>query len=255
LSTDGKTLLASSSDRVYAWAYDAASVNVSGSSRTLVVGMSNSGHTTRTLLLSPRVPGMLLVSRGSDSNEDQNAIDISSGHCQLKAFDIEKLGDDSQPYDFTTHGRILGWGLRNSVGVAEDPVTGGIWSVENSVDQLGRNGIDIHQDNPGEELNFHGYLNGSTENQGGNYGYPRCYALWETEGFPLLGTMSTGNQFAISGANSITDKTCAMDYVPPRLTFPAHTAPLDIKFAADGSGAFVTFHGSCKNTISNLLNS
>ena len=110
--------------------------------------MSNSDHTTRTLLLSQRSPGLLLVSRGSDSNEDSDAKNKATGHSQLKAFDITKVGD--QPYDFASQGTLLGWGLRNSVGVAEEPLTGGIWSVENSVDQMKRNGVDIHQDNPGE---------------------------------------------------------------------------------------------------------
>jgi glucose/arabinose dehydrogenase len=214
--------------------------------------MANSDHVTRTLLLSHKTPGIMIVSRGSASNVDARATDITSGHSQLKAFDIGALRDDSPPYDFTTQGTLLGWGLRNSAGVAEHPVTGGIWSVENSVDQLRRNNADIHQDNPGEELNFHGYLNGTTEGQGGNYGYPDCYALWATSGFPNPGSLKTGDQFAVSQTDGLNDATCASRYVAPRLTFEAHTAPLDIKFNSDGSMAFVTFHGSCRSSISTM---
>jgi glucose/arabinose dehydrogenase len=230
---------------VYAWTYDPATGKV-GEKTTLVTNMSNSDHTSRTLLLSQKSPGLLIVSRGSASNIDAEAADKASGHSQLKAFDIGALKSGSQPYDFKTAGTLLGWGLRNSVGVAEHPVTGGIWTVENSADQLKRNNVDIHQDNPGEELNFHGYLNGSTENQGGNYGYPNCFALWKTAGFPDLGGLKTGDQFSLTQSNTLSDSICNGQYVSPRLTFQAHVAPLDIKFNKDGSLALVTFHGSCK---------
>lgn len=113
----------------------------------------------------------------------------------------------------------MGWGLRNSVGVAEHPVTGGIYSVENSADQIERTGTDIHQDNPGEEMNYHGFLNDSTEDQDGNYGYPDCFALWGIDGFPDKGNMTVGSQFTLNPSDTLNDTTCAQDRVPPRLTF------------------------------------
>ncbi|KAI5467649.1 soluble quino protein glucose/sorbosone dehydrogenase [Mariannaea sp. PMI_226] len=256
LSDDGRTLYASTTNEVYSWSYNAADVSVSTSSRqTLVTNMTNEGHTTRTILLSQKHPDYLVVSRGSNSNSDEEAADRASGHSQLRAFNITALQTTNQnedkakkPYEFLD-GKLLGWGLRNSVGVAEHPSTGGIWTVENSVDNLRRHGKDIHQDNPGEELNFHGYLNGSSEHQGGNYGYPVCYTVWSTKGFPDLGDLTTGDQFAADedDTNLITiqdDGECNTKYVPPELAFQAHTAPLDIKFNENGTKAFVTFHGS-----------
>ena len=118
--------------------------------RTLVAGMTTEDHTTRTLLLSQKADNLLLISRGSTSNIDTLAEDLSSGHSQLKAFDLSNVTDSG--YQFDTEGLRLGWGLRNSVGVAEHPDTGGIYSVENSVDQIMREGRDVHQDNPGEEM-------------------------------------------------------------------------------------------------------
>jgi glucose/arabinose dehydrogenase len=205
--------------------------------------MSNNDHTTRTLLMSAKKPGILVVSRGSNANIDTAAEDITTGHSQIKAFDVSNLTSTSQPYDFKSNGRLLGWGLRNSVGVAEEPLTGGIYSVENSADQIERDGVDIHQNNPGEEMNYHGFLNSSTENQGGNYGYPFCFALWNTS-IPDLGTMTIGSQFTLSQNTSINDTFCAAERVPPRLTFQAHMAPLDIIFLPNGTEAFVSFHGS-----------
>lgn len=244
LSPDGKTLYASTADKVYSWSYDGSGATVGDTNRTLITNMSNTDHTTRTLLLSKKSPGILLVSRGSASNIDEAAISQSSGHSQLRAFDIGSLDDNSGPLSFPTQGRMLGWGLRNSVGVAEEPVTGGIWTVENSADQLRRNNVDIHTDNPAEKLNFHGHLSDSNNGQGGNYGYPSCFAVWSTEGFPDIGNMTTGDQFTLTPSRTLNDTTCNSAYVPPRLSFQAHTAPLDIKFTPDGSEAFVTFHGS-----------
>lgn len=210
--------------------------------------MSNTDHTTRTLLLPRLQPDIIIVSRGSDSNEDADAEDIDSGHSQLRTFNLTGLSSSSDPYDFLD-GDVLGWGLRNSVGVAEEPKHGGIWSVENSVDEMRRNGEDIHLDNPGEELNFHGFANGSAgylDDLGGNYGYPLCYAIWGTADFPDLGDLKTGDQFPGAETSTLSDESCNADYVAPRLTFQAHTAPLDILFNKDGSHAFVSFHGSCK---------
>lgn len=243
LSVDGQTLYVSNSDQVYAFQYDASGPKVSDTNQTLVTGMSNDDHTTRTLLISQKAPGLLLVSRGSNSNIDLDAEVLSTGHSQLKAFDLSNITSDSEPYDFITGGKLLGWGLRNSVGVAEEPLTGGIYTVENSADEIDRNGVDIHQNNPGEEMNFHGYLNGSTEHQGGNYGYPNCFALWNTS-IPDVGELVTGSQFVLDPNNTVNDAFCASERVPPTLTFQAHMAPLDIKFLSNGTEAFVSFHGS-----------
>ncbi|KND86449.1 hypothetical protein TOPH_08923 [Tolypocladium ophioglossoides CBS 100239] len=247
LSADGSTLYASSSSRVFAWAYDAKAGAVGDANRTVVANMSSTDKTTRTLLASRRQPGVLVVSRGTVDDGDAAAGNKASGHAQIRAFDVGRLGARDAAYDFGD-GAVLGWGLRNSVGVAEDPATGGIWSVENSVDVLTRAGVDIHSDNPAEELNYHGRLNDSAtaKDQGGNYGFPLCYALWNTTGFPDLGALKTGDQVPgpAGEVKKLSDASCNTDYVPPRLAFQAHTAPLDIKFNADGSKAFITFHGS-----------
>jgi len=203
--------------------------------------MNNSGHITRTLMMSQKEPGMIVVSRGSDANYDAAASVLEFGHSQIRAFNISNLTATSPPYDFTTQGVRLGWGLRNSVGVAEEPTTGAIYSVENSADQMHRGGVDIHDDNPGEEMNFHGYLN-NTEPRG-NYGYPNCFALWSTD-IPDPGAMTVGSQFALVQNSSVNDTFCNKDILGPRLTFQAHTAPLDIIFQPNGSEAYISFHGS-----------
>ncbi|KAI4280397.1 MAG: hypothetical protein L6R38_004492 [Xanthoria sp. 2 TBL-2021] len=247
LSRDGSTLYASTPEAVYSWSYDPTQSTVSGNNRTLIDNMDNDGHTTRTLLLSDKINGTLVVSRGSSSNVDLDAVRMSSGHCQLKAFDINDVGDTA--YDFNEDGVLLGWGLRNSVGVVEHPDTGGIYSVENSVDEIMREGEDVQQDNPGEEMNFHGYLNG-TENapQGSNYGYPYCFSAWAPEDLPQNENIKIGTQFAMGEQNNTINDTFCAGQTPPRLTFQAHMAPLDIKFNSSGAEAWVSFHGSWDRT-------
>ncbi|CCC06624.1 hypothetical protein SMACR_00649 [Sordaria macrospora] len=293
LSVDGKTLYASTSNSVYSWAYDAEAVSVSDekSPKTLISNMTNvgGGHSTRTLLLSRKQPGILLVSRGSGSNLDNGATDHSSGISQIRAFDISDPnlstsgGGGGKVYDYPSEGWTIGWGLRNSVGVAEEPNTGGIYSVENSADGIRRFDVDIHEDSPGEEMNYHGVLrvpsssssSDTTQGQGGgNHGYPYCLALYNSSTpspFPSLGNLKTGSQFthdstpysipflpSSSDSSSVpqakpinitaSDTSCSSaNFVPPRLTFPAHTAPLDIKFSNKNNNrtlAYITFHGS-----------
>jgi glucose/arabinose dehydrogenase len=221
LSEDGKTLYASTSNQVLSWDYDAAAASLSNK-RVLIQNMSNADHVTRTLLLSRKQPGLLLVSRGSGENMDDTALQMSSGVSQIRIFNITNMTND-QIYDFPSQGQMLGWGLRNSVGVAEEPVHGGIYSVENSVDNIQRMDTDIHQDDPGEEMNFHGTLSGSNTLHGGNYGYPSCFALWSTK-VPSLGNMTVGSQFALNPDSTLNDTTCASDHIAPRLTLEVYPA-------------------------------
>lgn len=245
LSPDGKTLYASSSSAVYAWDYDASQGRNTSGPREIIGGMgSTDGHPTRTLLASRKVPGLLLVSRGSLENVDLSTLNISTGVSTIKAFNVTNITDSS--YNYAEDGLLLGWGLRNSVGVAEEPITGAIYSVENSVDNFNRSGESIHQNNPGEEMNFHGYLNGTeTDEQGGNYGYPTCFSAWNVSEIPDNENIQVGTQIAIGDQNStINDTFCREDRIAPRLTFQAHQAPLDIKFNDNGTAAWVAFHGS-----------
>lgn len=236
-------LYGSSHSNVYAWDYDASQGRNTSNARDIVQGMGDTeGHTTRTLLLSNKVPDLLLVSRGSQGNIDLQTLDVTTGVSTIKAFNISNV---TNAYNHASAGLLLGWGLRNSVGIAEEPVTGGVYSVENSVDNLERSGQTINENNPGEEMNFHGYLNGTkSNNQGGNYGYPSCFAAWNVTQIPDF-SGSTGSQFAIGDQNAtVNDTFCQNDRIAPRITFAAHMAPLDIKFNPHGTASWVTMHGS-----------
>jgi glucose/arabinose dehydrogenase len=189
---------------------------------------------------------MLAIARGSVSNIDFEAASLSSGHSQVRAFN---LNNRTGAYDYTSDGLRLGWGLRNEVGLAEHPGSGGIWGVENSADQQTRMGVDIHQNNPAEELNFFGYLNGTEyAKEGTNFGYPWCFSAWNVSELPDNTNISVGTQYAIdatsdSNNENRTDAYCA-EQTQASLVFQAHMAPLDIKFNDSGRQAWITFHGS-----------
>ena len=125
------------------------------------------------------------------------------------------------------------------------------WSVENSVDNLFRGSLDIHNSNPGEELNFHGYPNSTSEYFGDNFGYPGCFAIYDTsnvQNYP--GGAQVGLQMTGTALNSPdigrSDEQCRDEHTAPRVTFGSHLAPLDIKFkpGGEGSHAYIAFHGS-----------
>ncbi|CAK7231190.1 hypothetical protein SBRCBS47491_007847 [Sporothrix bragantina] len=252
LSSETGKLYASSSNDVFAWAYNGIEGAVRGSPQTIVTGMVNNDHVTRTLLFSKDPDAgktTLLVARGSNENLDLNTTDISVGRSQIRAFDVGSNATSQFPYDYATNGTVIGWGLRNSVGLAEEPTTNALYSVENSSDDLEREGVDIHNDNPGEELNFHGRISDRTSSTriGANFGYPTCFALWNSTNFPSLGSLIVGDQFVIDSSKNNSE--CSVNHIQPRLTFHAHMAPLDMIFTPNGSTAYISFHGSWDRAI------
>ncbi|KAF5579213.1 L-sorbosone dehydrogenase [Fusarium pseudocircinatum] len=251
LSKDGRRIYASSPKSVFSYSYEPGSGTLDKNSEKVVIdNMANDGHTWRSLLISQKNPDMLIVSRGSGLAKDPQSEVLSSGHAQIRAFNMSALNlslPDMKPYDFANDGVVLGWGLRNALGLAEHPVTGGIFSTENSYEVLTRDGKDVSVDNPGEEMNFHGYLNGSTESRGGNYGYPFCYSLWSVSTFPGNGRVKIGEQFGADRPSELsrrTDEECQRDYVAPVRVFQAQSASIGLGFNQDGTRAAIAFHGS-----------
>lgn len=238
LSHDGRSIYASSSATAFSWSYNSLAGTATNKT-SLVNGMDNPDHNTRTFLASQFIDQTLIISRGSNDNIDPGAAVLSSGRSQIRAFDLRNIPPSG--YDFGSIGRRLGRGLRNSVGVAEHPVTGGLYPVENSVDNMLRDGKDVHQDDPGEEMNFHGTLTNSRyAGQRGNYGYPDCFAAHNVAALPNNSNFRIGTHFTNSSA---LDYLCKST-MSPRLTFPANMAPLDIKFDQNEREAWVSFHGS-----------
>jgi glucose/arabinose dehydrogenase len=202
--------------------------------------MKTDGTVTRTLLLSRKAKNQLLVSRGSDENIDLSSVDVNGGESQIRIFDPSKA---NQKY---TDGITLAWGLRNAVGIAENPKDGGVWSADNNADNIQRDGREIHENNPAEELNYHGKL-GDDKNPhlNKNYGYPLCYGVWNVSDLPSAGSLQIGQQFAIAEENAThQDPFCNNNREAPRLVFQPHTSPIDLKFDNAGENLYVSLRGS-----------
>jgi glucose/arabinose dehydrogenase len=196
LTPDGKTLFVSSLTTVWSWSYDGTTGTVSNK-KVVIQNMRNGGfHLSRTLLVPKASPDTLLVQRGSDGNIDTPAAEIGTARSQIRAFSIAAIQSAAVDY---TKGEVLGWGLRNTVGMGEDP-RGGIWSVDNGVDDMTRDGKDIHHTNPCEELNYHGVVSNTSDSvRGGHFGYPDCFAVWDPTVLPgsLAQTLTVGQPFVI----------------------------------------------------------
>jgi glucose/arabinose dehydrogenase len=125
--------------------------------------------------------------------------------------------------------------------------------VENGRDNLARTdlGGDIHNDNPGEELNLF-------EAPGRFYGYPYCWTEFLLPSGVGLGTGTQWADPATQADGTHTDAWCrnTTNVVPPVLSMQAHSAPLDLSFYRGAAfpreyrgDAFVTFHGSWNRTV------
>ncbi|CAE6424975.1 unnamed protein product [Rhizoctonia solani] len=264
-------LYASSSDNVFRWEYDPSSVAVVGNPVTIASNMSNSDHTTRTLILQPQsgnTSRYLIITRGSESNLDEGAAQLSSGRSQIRRFALNSSLPSGTGWAWE-QGELLGWGLRNAVGIALSPDGDNLWEVENSSDNVLWRGVDVHQENPAEELNRISLSNISTTPDAQKfYGYPWCYTAWDSS---ALGASSfsfqTGSQFSIRNPPETPDDAwCSTDQnnIKPVLSMQSHSAPLDIVFynapsnTSEGystarsyavnttwnGSAFVSFHGS-----------
>ncbi|KAH8595286.1 hypothetical protein B0O99DRAFT_652353 [Bisporella sp. PMI_857] len=240
-SLDGKTLYASSMTQVYSWPYTASSKSV-GTRATVVTGMYSGGsHLTRTLLIAPQNPNLLVVSHGSNSNIDNASINPATGRAIIKTFDLNSI--PSGGYNYPSTGWVTGYGLRNEVAMTFDG-NNMLWGVENSGDDLTRvvNGQskDIHQNNPAEELN---YIGDVTKENKQWFGYPTCWPVWQPSDFTDT-RFNIGDSFVIAPNNTFNDASCKSQSTGPALSFQAHSAPIDSKFDSTYSNLYVTFHGS-----------
>ncbi|KAI5919141.1 soluble quino protein glucose/sorbosone dehydrogenase [Camillea tinctor] len=241
LSPDGRTLYASTSSSVFSWGYDPDTGSANETPVTLVTGMATSGHVTRTLIVPPHEPGLLVVSHGSNSNLDYPSVDPDVARAIVKVFNISSVPNGG--YDYATGGWNAGFGLRNDVALAFDG-NSMLWSVENSADNLNRSikdtVTDIHENNPAEELNYLGDVTSPNDQW---YGYPWCYTIWDPDVIRDR-TFQIGEQFTPAPNDTYNDDVCVRTSVPPRLSLQAHSAPLGSKFDATFSNLFVTLHGS-----------
>ncbi|KAF2869417.1 hypothetical protein BDV95DRAFT_99165 [Massariosphaeria phaeospora] len=237
MSPDGKTLYASSMTQAFSWPYDAAAGTV-GTRTTIITGMFNGGsHLTRTLAVAPNLPNLLVVSHGSNANIDTASADKKTARAIIKVFDLSKL--PSGGYNYVSGGWNAGYGQRNDVGITFDN-NNMLWGVENSADDIKRNGKDVHTNNPSEKIHYMGDVSKPNDAW---YGYPTCLTVWQPSDFTDK-QFQVGDWFVQSPSGSTTDENCKAQAVAPKLTLMPHSAPIDLKFDPDNTNLYITYHGS-----------
>ncbi|KAI0348128.1 hypothetical protein BDW22DRAFT_1350278 [Trametopsis cervina] len=265
IQVDGGSLYVSTAGEVLRYPYNPATRTSTGSPTTLISGIPPDGElTTRPVLLHPSVnPSVILVSSALATNIDPTARDPSSGRSQVRSFRLKPSGPAQ---DFFA-GNLVAFGIRNPAGFAFLPPdqTSHIWVVDNgaSIDNVTGLTTAFVNDNPADELSLvKDPLSGSSS-LNRFYGFPDCTTLWnplaDPTGNPEFTKLRTGDQFSLRLEADRDDAWCrnVTNNVPPRLSFQAHSVPLDLKFFFPSkkslprslphvwSGdAFVSFHGS-----------
>jgi len=208
------SLYVAESDKLSVYDYDKEKAAATNGKK--IVDLPGGGrHFTRTLQFLPNNPDKILISVGSscdvcNESDWQRAkvlvVDIKTG--ELKVFSS---------------------GLRNSVFMAEHPVTGKIWATEMGRDFLGDN-------LPPDEINI-------IEDEK-NYGWPICY------GKNIHDTVFDKNVY-------IRNPCMEPFETPSYIDIPAHSAPLGLAFVAAGNGwpkdyennLLVAYHGSWNRSV------
>jgi glucose/arabinose dehydrogenase len=239
----GGYLYAGGPNGVKRFPYTPTSMN-GGAGEDVVIGQPGTGnHPLHTVHVWD---GFLYVHSGSSGNasntSNPNSSTYDTTRALLRRFDLSKFMSGT-PFQWTS-GEIVSQGLRNMVGYAR---TGGrMYGVVNGLDDVHYKSVDVHNDNPGEQLVLLG--------MGKKFGYPFCYTAQRVVSNNMVitpGTQLVNQDYPVNG---IDDNWCAQNSNPPVTFFQAHSAPLEITFfdvqPTGGlpekyrNGAFVSFHGS-----------
>jgi glucose/arabinose dehydrogenase len=206
---DGCRLFVAEEGRLVSYAYDADTYTATDQTE-LATFPTGSGHFTRTLLPSPDLKS-LFVSIGSSCNV---------------CIESNPLRATIQTFELATHKlSTVATGLRNSVFMATNPVTGELWATDNGRDLIG-------DDIPPDEVNI--------IRQGANYGWPLCY----------------GNNIYDTSFDKDTSGSPCSTTTPPHIALPAHVAALGLAFVPEegwpdewGNDLLVALHGSWNRSV------
>ncbi|KAJ3498164.1 hypothetical protein NLJ89_g10254 [Agrocybe chaxingu] len=245
----GTKLFASSPSNVFSWDYNPLTQTATNK-QTLIIGTNEVNNITRTLLVPRLSPNRLVVSVGPNANIDLDAFDPDDGHAQVRVFDLGAIGPTGVQY---TSGQLLGFGLRNDVGLAEDRA-GIVHSVENSIDDaflvVDGQRQDIRENNPADKI----YNLGSPALPPNLFGgYPFCFTVWDTTDFRSeslqRGDWYYDSRFVLEDNGTMTNVWCDQNARKPTVLLPPHSAPLDMEFGiGTDTNLYVGMHGSFDRT-------
>lgn len=222
--------------------YKVGSLEAAGASETVVEGLPSGGHQNKTFAIDR--DGSLYVNIGSPTNSCQEKDRAKASPGRQPCADLEQRAGIwkwdarklNQSYSNSVH---FARGIRNSVGIAINPMDGKLWVMQHGRDQLGGPqgswSFDAHYsaENPAEELLL--------VNRGDDFGWPYCYYAVDERHLVLAPEY---------GGDGKKVGECATKKEPVA-TFPAHWAPNALLFytgamfpARYKNGAFIAFHGS-----------
>lgn len=210
-----------------------------GPPERVVTGEPTSGHPYHTVHV---YDGYLYVHSGSRSDvSNPTPPDYDTDRSVLRRFPLASF-DPANPFEWTT-GELVSVGLRNMVGFTKN-AAGRMYGVVNGIDFASYQGVDVRDDNPGEQVVELGI--------GKQFGYPFCFTAQRV----VVGgaVVPPGTQLWNEQTNAHDDAWCATHSTPPTTFVQAHAAPLDILFFDTQpkgglperwrGGAFVSMHGS-----------
>jgi glucose/arabinose dehydrogenase len=243
---DGGFIYAGSENGVKRWAYSSQADDL-GPGEDVVVGQPSTGtHKVHTVHV---YDGWLYVHSGSEDNAVAPASpEYDTNRAVLKRFPLADFKSGT-PFQWSA-GEVVVKGIRNMVGFTRN-AAGRMYGVVNGLDNLVFAGVDVHADNPGDDL--------IAIEPGTAHGYPYCFTAQHIVAGgnvvapgTQLGSATDPEAPDPDFQNPHDDTWCAQNSAPPVTFTPAHAAPLDIAFLESSKtlpaewqgGAFVALHGS-----------
>jgi glucose/arabinose dehydrogenase len=241
----GSFLYAGTPNGVQRWPYAPMSAS-GGPGDDVVVGMTSDGwHHFHNVHV---YDGYLYVTLGSAANEvDPMAPSYDLDRAVLRRFPLVDFVSGN-PFSWSS-GEVVTSGLRNTNGYARH-ASGILFGVVNGMDNIHYQGMDVHEDNPGEQV--------VRLLPGMQYGYPFCFTAQRivvNGGLVPPGTQLANPDFP----SGVDDAWCNANSSPPATFVQAHSAPLDITFFDTHpagalperwrGGAFITMHGSWDRSV------
>lgn len=223
------------------WPYVAGALAAEGQGQAVVAGQPAGGHSFHTTHV---FDGYLYVhsgSAGNATNENANRAEYDVDRSLIRRFPLASF--NGTPFQWSS-GEVVTVGLRNANGFTQT-ATGRIYAVVNGLDDQRYANVDVHNDNPGEQI--------VEIAAGKKYGYPFCFTAQRVVVNGAL-VASGGKQLVNAGFGEHDDAWCEANSERPAAFVQAHSAPLDIVFFDNQprgalpdsyrGGAFVALHGS-----------
>lgn len=244
IDESGGFVYAGSPEGVVRWPYSATLLTAPAPAEPVVVGQPSDGHPLHTVHV---YDGYLYVMSGSEGDATNSMPpEYDTKRALLRRWKLATFAQ-GQPWQWAS-GENVSLGLRNMVGFTRN-AAGRMYGVVNGLDLARHAGVDLHEDNPGEQIVELG--------KGRNFGFPYCFTAQRAviDG----GLIPPGTQLAYDGWPNHDNAWCLANSMKPTTFVQAHSAPLDILFfelQPKGvlperwrGGAFVSLHGSHARTV------